>query len=404
MTAPDESLENRRTAGIEGPVTMRWLPAFAMMLVSTISYIDRNTLALLAPTILRDARLSNEQYGFIISAFSIAYMAANPLWGAILDRIGVRRGMTAAVSLWTLASISHVFAFGFQGFAAARAVLGFGEGATFPGSLRTVVQTLPPEQRSRGIAVSYSGGSLGAVITPLVVTPIAALWGWRGAFWATGASGAAWLLLWSALSRREDIARIPARVRGHAPKLRDPRVWAFIAAYAMGAFPSGFVLYQASIYLTAVFGKSQVEIGKVLWIPPLGWEVGYFFWGWAMDRFTGAMRRQFLLLMVLSTPLAAIPYVRSYGLTLAMMFFAMFITAGFIIGSVAYATRHFSSDHAGFIAGLGAGSWSLAVALVMPAVGRLFDLHRYDAAFLVAALFPIAGWGAWAVLSRSEPR
>ncbi len=383
---------------------MRWLPAFAMMLVSTISYIDRNTLALLAPTILRDARLSNEQYGFIISAFSIAYMAANPLWGAILDRIGVRRGMTAAVSLWTLASISHVFAFGFQGFAAARAVLGFGEGATFPGSLRTVVQTLPPEQRSRGIAVSYSGGSLGAVITPLVVTPIAALWGWRGAFWATGASGAAWLLLWSALSRREDIARIPARVRGHAPKLRDPRVWAFIAAYAMGAFPSGFVLYQASIYLTAVFGKSQVEIGKVLWIPPLGWEVGYFFWGWAMDRFTGAMRRQFLLLMVLSTPLAAIPYVRSYGLTLAMMFFAMFITAGFIIGSVAYATRHFSSDHAGFIAGLGAGSWSLAVALVMPAVGRLFDLHRYDAAFLVAALFPIAGWGAWAVLSRSEPR
>lgn len=389
--AHEELHPNRRTPQIQGRMT-RWLPAFTMMLVSTISYIDRNTLALLAPTILRDAHLSNEQYGFIISAFSIAYMLGNPLWGYILDRIGVRRGMTAAVSLWTMASVSHVFAFGLQGFAAARAVLGFGEGATFPGSLRTVVETLPPDKRSRGIAVSYSGGSLGAVITPLIITPIAAMWGWRGAFWATGAVGLMWLLLWTVVSRRIDRVRAEALDR---PKLNDPRVWAFVAAYAMGAFPSGFVLYQSSIYLTAVFSKSQIEIGKVLWIPPLGWEIGYFFWGWAMDRFSGAMRRQFLILMLLSLPLAAIPFVSSYGLTLAMMFFAMFITSGFIIGAVAYATRHFSTGHAGFIAGLGAGSWSLVIALVMPGVGRLFDLHRYDAAFGIAALFPVIGWAVW---------
>ncbi|MGA3202030.1 MAG: MFS transporter [Bryobacteraceae bacterium] len=377
---------------------MRWLPAFSMMLVSTISYIDRNTLALLAPTILRDAHLSNEQYGFIISAFSIAYMLGNPLWGHVLDRIGVRAGMTAAVSLWTLASVSHVFAFGFRGFAIARAVLGFGEGATFPGSLRTVVQTLRPEQRSRGIAVAYSGGSLGAVITPVIITPVAAMWGWRGAFWATGAVGAAWLLLWMVLSKNIDAAR-PV-VTNEAPKFSDPRVWAFVAAYAMGAFPSGFVLYQASIFLTAAFSKSQVEIGKVLWIPPLGWEIGYFFWGWTTDRFSGALRRQFFILMTLSLPLALIPHLPSYGLTLAMMFFAMFVTSGFIIGAVAYATRKFSTAHAGFIAGLGAGSWSLVIALVMPGVGRLFDLHRYDIAFALAALFPVAGWAAWTTLSR----
>jgi ACS family hexuronate transporter-like MFS transporter len=379
-----------------------------MMLVSTISYIDRNTLALLAPTILRDTHLSNEQYGFIISSFYVAYMLGNPLWGYILDRIGVRRGMTSAVSLWTLASVAHVFAFGFQGFAAARALLGFGEGATFPGSLRTVVQTLEPHQRSRGIAISYSGGSLGAVITPVIVTPIAAMWGWRGAFWATGAVGAAWLLLWAVLSRREDIKKAPKPsvvIRdsprlGDPPRVADPRVWAFIAAYAMGAFPSGFVLYQASIFLTATFGKSQLEIGKVLWIPPLGWEIGYFFWGWMMDRFSSSMSRQFLVLMFLSAPLAFVPHVHNYALTLGMMFFAMFVTSGFIIGAVAYATRHFSTDHAGFIAGLGAGSWSLMIALVMPGVGRLFDLHRYDIAFAVATLFPIAGCALWTILSR----
>jgi ACS family hexuronate transporter-like MFS transporter len=177
-------------------------------------------------------------------------------------------------------------------------------------------------------------------------------------------------------------------------------VWAFIAAYAMGAFPSGFVLYQASIFLTATYGKSQLEIGKVLWIPPLGWEIGYFFWGWMMDRFSASMRQQFFVLMLLSTPLALIPHIHNYSVTLAMMFFAMFVTSGFIIGAVAYATRHFSTDHAGFIAGLGAGSWSLMIALVMPGVGRLFDLHRYDIAFAVAALFPTVGCALWTILSR----
>jgi ACS family hexuronate transporter-like MFS transporter len=78
----------------------------------------------------------------------------------------------------------------------------------------------------------------------------------------------------------------------------------------------------------------------------------------------------------------------------------MFVTSGFIIGAVAYATRKFSTAHAGFIAGLGAGSWSLVIALVMPGVGRLFDLHRYDIAFALAALFPVAGWAAWTTLSR----
>jgi ACS family hexuronate transporter-like MFS transporter len=382
-------------------MTLRWLPAFSMMLVSTISYIDRNTLALLAPTILREAHLTNEQYGFIISSFSIAYMLANPLWGAILDRIGLRRGMTAAVSLWTLASVSHAFAFGFRSFASARLILGFGEGATFPGSLRTVVQTLPPHQRARGIAIAYSGGSLGALITPIIVTPIAAHWGWRGAFLATGAVGAAWLLLWAALSRRQDIATIPQTTQAAGPKFTDPKVWAFIAAYALGAFPSGFVLYQSSIYLTAVFAKSQIEIGKVLWIPPLGWEIGYFFWGWATDRFPAALRRQFLIMMLLSTPIALVPYIHSYSLTLAMLFIAMFITAGFIIGAVAYATRHFSLESSGFIAGLGAGSWSLVIALIMPGVGKLFDLHRYDTAFAIAALLPMVGCAAWTMYSRT---
>src|SRR5258707_2147992 len=172
-----------------------WIPTVSMLLVSLISYIDRNTLALLAPTILKETGLSGEQYGFIISAFSIAYMVGNPVWGMLLDRFGLRSGMSLAVGFWTIASAAHAFAGGFLSFGFARGLLGFGEGATFPGGLRTVAQTLPVRSRSRGIAVAYSGGSLGAIITPLLVTPIALRFGWSGAFRFTGFVGRFWMLI-----------------------------------------------------------------------------------------------------------------------------------------------------------------------------------------------------------------
>lgn len=226
-----------------------------MMLVSLISYIDRQTLALLSPTILADTGLSVEQYGYIISAFSIAYMIGNPVWGRILDRVGLRRGMTASVSVWTAASAAHGFAGGMWSFALARAALGFGEGATFPGGLRAAVQSLPIHLRSRGIALSYSGGSLGAVLTPFIVGPVAAAWGWRSAFFATGFVGLLWLAVWAVVARRPDMAtRGAATVEVSAARLnwRDPRLWGFMCAYSMGGLPLAFVLYQSAIYLNRV--------------------------------------------------------------------------------------------------------------------------------------------------------
>src|SRR2546427_626702 len=223
------------------PVSLaRLLPTASMLLVSLISYIDRNTLALLIPTIMKETHLSAEQYGFIVSAFSIAYMISNPLWGSLLDRLGLRIGMLAAVSFWTAASMSHALAAGFLSFAIARTALGFGEGATFPGGLRTVMQTLRPTEQARGIAVAYSGGSLGAIVTPILVTPIFLKWGWRPAFLLTGAIGAAWLVLWWFVSRRAVVRYFQPKPAGNAPapsppRWTDPRMWSFILAYGLGA-------------------------------------------------------------------------------------------------------------------------------------------------------------------------
>lgn len=370
-----------------------------MMFVSFISYLDRHTLAVLAPTILQETGLTAEQYGWIIAAFSWAYMVGNPLWGLWLDRFGLRRGMTASVGLWTLASTAHAFLNGAWSFAAARALLGFGEGATFPGGLRTAVETLPPEKRSRGMALAYSGGSLGAILTPLLITPIAIAYGWRAAFLLTGGVGLFWLVLWN----RFGVKTPPREARPIPWKGLGRPLFALMCAYGLGAIPLALILYASPLYMGRVLGLSQTELGKVLWIPPLGWEVGYFFWGWISDRFTAREPRPvrwMAALALLSLPLGLTTFVQQLVPTLLIFFVAMFIAAGFVVLSLRYGTAVIAQERVGFVAGIGAGSWSAVVACVMPGIGRLFDQSQYTAAFAIVSAIPLLGFAGWWLFSH----
>lgn len=372
-----------------------------MLLVSLISYIDRNTLAILAPTMNRELGLNNQQYGWVVTGFSLAYMLGSPLWGIWLDRFGLLRAMSVAVAFWTLASLSHVAAAGFLSLAAARIALGFGEGATFPGGLRTAVQTLPPSLRAKGLAIAFSGGSLGAIVTPLIVNPIFQRWGWPAAFWFTGAIGLAWILLWQLVARRPSFATASPSLAApdHAPAaprpgFRNPLFWGFSALYAFGCLPLGFILYFGALYLGRL-GLTQGEINRLIWLPPLGWEIGYFFWGWFTDRHRENLSFVIRLLVLLGLPFLLIPLSSSPYLAVAGMFWAMFVAAGFIIGSLAFGTHSFGKHHAGFVAGLGAGAWSALVGATMPLFGWLFDQGNESISFIIVPICPVLGYLAW---------
>jgi ACS family hexuronate transporter-like MFS transporter len=384
----------------------RFIPAAAMMLLSLLSYVDRNVLAILSPTILRETKISTEEYGWIISAFSIAYLVGNPVWGRVLDRFGVRVGVAVAAAIWTCASAGHALASSVGAFAFARAVLGFGEGATFPGGLRTATHTLEPESRARGVALAYSGGSLGAIVAPLLVTPVAAMrWGWRGAFACTGALGVGWLVLWAVVSKRVELRAPAVGQRAPRPSLKDPSLWGFMAAYALGGLPIGFVVYGAPIHLGFGLGCDQRTLGHVLWLPPLGWEVGYFFWGWVVDRSRSPARfsRLFATLALLSLPLSLTPFVRSLPAVLSLLFFGMFIAAGFVVAALSQVTHRHSIQHGAYLAGLGAGSWSGVVAVAMPLFGWLLGRGAFGTAYAIATACPVAGWLLWRRLQGPPP-
>ena len=131
-----------------------WVPCIGMALCSWLSFVDRQVLNILSPTIIKDTGLTAADFTNATSFFFLTYTLGNPVWGSVLDHVGLRVGMLLAVGVWTAASMSHAPMASFAGFALARAVLGLGEGGTFPGGLRTAVETLPAEHaRARHRAV-----------------------------------------------------------------------------------------------------------------------------------------------------------------------------------------------------------------------------------------------------------
>src|ERR1051325_11329872 len=177
-----------------------WVPCFGMALCSWLSFVDRQVLTILAPTIIRDTGLTNQNFTDAASFFFLTYTLGNPVWGSVLDFVGLRAGMLLGVAIWTGASASHALMGSFLGFAAARAVLGLGEGVTFPGGLRTAVESLPATRRAGAIALSFSGGTIGGAAASFIAVPLL-VYGWRRVFAITGAFGIAWLILWLVVAR-----------------------------------------------------------------------------------------------------------------------------------------------------------------------------------------------------------
>jgi len=383
-----------------------WVAPTTMMLCTLLGYIDRQVLAALSPTILADTGMTAGDYGWAVSAFSVTYMIMNPVFGSFLDHIGLRRGMAIAVLIWTVASVSHAGLNGLVGFALARALLGFGEGAAFPGALRTSTEALPVNKQSRGMALGYSGASMGALITPPIIIPIAQRYGWRFAFLVTGFLGVLWLILWWRVARPPFLPKQTedrVRLKIQWPDLRERRVWIIVASFGLGGLALGVAAYLSPLYLNRALGLSQAELGHVLWIPMLGWEVGYFFWGWVADRFAANQDRPvriFVLLTILSLPTAFMTLTHSWIVAIALFTWSTFIADGFVVMSLRVGSRIFPPDRIGMVAGIGSGSWGAVQAVIQPVYGAWFDRQWYAATFISMSLLPLVGTLLWLWLSR----
>ena len=386
-----------------------WVPCVGMALCSWLSFVDRQVLNILSPTIIKDTGLTPADFTNATSFFFLTYTLGNPVWGSVLDRVGLRTGMLLAVGVWTAASVSHAAMASFAGFALARAVLGLGEGGTFPGGLRTAVETLPANLRARGIALSFSGGTIGAVMMPLLLGPLAIQYGWKVAFMATGALGALWLVLWASIARPPFLPKSSHMTSKLAwPNLRERRVWALVFSYALPAISPGPVLTILSIYLAQRLQMTQADVNSVVWIPPLTWGIGYFFWGWAADRYAANNPRpvgMFMLLTVVSLALGLVTMTSSVPIAIGLISLSTFIGGGFQMVALKVGSYAFPREQSAMMSGIASGSWSLVNFLLLQAIGprsNLMDNQQWGTIFWIIALLPAAGVAVWLVLSRNQ--
>ena len=238
----------------------RWVICALLFFATTINYIDRQVLGILAPQLQKEIGWTELDYGRIVIAFQVSYAVMMLVWGRILDRIGTKLGLGLAVAWWSVAAMGTALARSAMGFGVARFLLGVGEAANFPASIKTVAEWFPRSERAFATGIFNAGTNIGAIVAPIVVPIIAVRWGWRPAFVLTGALGFVWLFVWAAM---------------YYPLSQHPRVEPAERRYIQDGAGE---ISATKTPLAEVFGTRQLwafALGKML-TDPIWWF--YLFW------------------------------------------------------------------------------------------------------------------------------
>lgn len=235
---------------------------------AALNYVDRQVLALLKPILQGEFAWDNQDFAHLGSVFQLSAAIALPFVGWFVDRIGVRWGYLIAVGVWSLAGIAHAFAASMQQFVTARAVLAVAESVHTPAAVKSMATYLPIKERSLGIGLMNTAPNVGAILTPLLIPPIALAFGWKSAFIVTGALGFVWILFWWPSVRKLEpvqpegvpTAAIRSTVRW-SQLFRDRRTWAFVGAKLLVDQVWWFILFWTPDFFHRVFGMSQAQLG-----------------------------------------------------------------------------------------------------------------------------------------------
>jgi MFS transporter, ACS family, hexuronate transporter len=258
------AVPERKPPEAETPVgRRRWLICGLLFFATTVNYMDRQVIALLKPTLQVQFGWTENDYGTIIFAFTCAYAVGILFIGKLIDRLGTRKGFSAAVFAWSAAAMAHAAAGSMIQFAVARVGLGLGEAGSFPAAVKAVAEWFPKRERALATGLFNSGSNIGALVTPLVVPWITYRFGWRMAFIATGALGFVWILCWLLVYHRPE---------------EDKKVSAAELAYIQSDPPDQRANGETAVPLLTLLTLRQawaIALGK-FFTDPIWWV--YLFW------------------------------------------------------------------------------------------------------------------------------
>jgi ACS family hexuronate transporter-like MFS transporter len=274
----------------------RWAICALLFFATTINYIDRQVIGILAKDLQTIIGWSELDYGNIVAAFNAAYALGLLLAGRLIDRFGTRLGYSLAIIVWSIAGMITAFARSAFSFGVFRAILGLGESANFPAAIKTVAEWFPKKERALATGIFNAGSNVGAVVAPLVVPWIAITWGWQWAFILTGAIGFFWLFFWIPFYRSPEVhpkisAAELAYIQSDPPDPPAAKIpWIKLiphrqtCAFAIGKYMTDpiwwFYLYWIPNFLRQNHGLDLSTIGLPLIVIYVVADVGSIGGGW----------------------------------------------------------------------------------------------------------------------------
>jgi MFS transporter, ACS family, hexuronate transporter len=390
---------------------------------TVINYIDRQTLALLAPYLKQDYHWSNTDYANLLISFRIAYAIGQTVCGRLIDRVGTRRGLSISVLCYSLVSVATSLARGFFSFAAFRFLLGAGESANWPGATKAVSEWFPKRERGLAAALFDSGSSIGGAIAPFIVLGVYFRWGWRPAFVLPGLFGFMWLFVWRRayylpaehprispveremiLAETSETGTASAGNRlGWGGLLRLPQTWGTIVAKALTDPVWFFITDWFPIYLVSK-GISLRSGLIAVWVPFIAADLGNFFGGAASGYLIkrgwplGAARKALVVFGGIGVTLL-IPTIFTANLAAITSLFALatFCYAAFSTIANVLPSDLFTGGSVASVSGFSGTGAGIGTIIAFKLIGyfsdanRTVSTHAFDTVVIVAGLVPFIG-------------
>lgn len=261
----------------------RYQLVVVFVLFAVITYLDRNSISSIGSMITDELGLTDIQWGFILSAFSLAYGAFEIPTGIWVDKNGPRTTLFRIVIWWSIFTILTGFASGFYFLIIVRFLFGAGEAGAFPTASVAIARWFPMVERGTIQSIMWMGSRLGGALAPVTSIWLADMYGWRGVFYIFGTLGLAWGVLWWFWFKDEprdmkgiseaEVVEIESgrslRKSTHSmlpwrTVLRNGNLWALMGMYH-------FLLYGAYFYMSWM--PKYLEKGRHIPKADLGWMV-----------------------------------------------------------------------------------------------------------------------------------
>jgi MFS transporter, ACS family, hexuronate transporter len=417
MTAPGE--------GTVKPGNYRWMICALLFFATTINYLDRNILGLLAPTLQKEIGWTPIEYGYITMGFQAAYAIGLALFGWFIDKFGTKIGYGLSIVGWSLAAMGHALAQTVFGFGVARFLLGLSESGNFPAAIKATAEWFPKKERALATGIFNSGANIGAVVAPAVVPWLTVTYGWQAAFIFTGAIGFVWLIFWFAFYEKPEQAKklkkaeleyilsdpveiVSEKVRW-VELLKFRQTWAFVIGKFMTDPIWWFYLYWLALFLNNNFGLSLTGLALPLIVIYTMTSIGSIGFGYL----SGAMikrgfevnksrRIAMLICALLVVPVVIAANVTSMWLAIFIIGVAASAHQGWSANIFTTASDMFPKKAVGSVVGLGGFAGSVGGMILLTSSGYIVQgTGSYIPLFIICGSSYLIALGIMTLLLRN---